>query len=94
VSKSHSCCQAKVQLPKRADGKCDNQKRCCFKTPSPTATINNHQFVLSTNQVHPVCLTGVIFAQSNFISEPVSFSTGPPLQFSGRMQSVLCVFTI
>jgi hypothetical protein len=91
--KSTLCCQAKVQPVKTSTGKCKNQKRCCFKKPSPIATIDS-QFVFSANHTHPVFLSCAVLTQSNFIPKIECLSTGPPFQFNDRGQSVLCVFII
>jgi hypothetical protein len=93
VKKSHSCCQAKVQPIEKSTGKCGNQKRCCFKKPSPIATVDN-EFVYDENNVNPIFLAGVTLTQSNFIPKIVCLSTGPPFQFNDKGQSILCVFII
>jgi hypothetical protein len=94
VSKSNSCCKVKLQASRPQAGKCGSPKRCCFKKPEPTATVDNQQFIFLSNQVQPVFLAGATLPSFDFISYPASFSTGPPAQFGGRMQAVFCVFII
>jgi len=92
-AKSHSCCQAKVQLPQTSTGKCKNQKNCCYKKPSPTATLDN-EFVFDENNVNPIFLASATLTRSDFISKITCLSTGPPFQFNDKGQSILCVFII